>query len=63
MIIGKMASSVDPDEMAHYEPSHLDLHCLHWYLYRSTGLTELKGIFKVYTVPISTNTRIIVSLH
>ena len=23
-----MANSVDPDEMAHYEPSHLDLHCL-----------------------------------
>ena len=29
MIIGKMASSVDPDEMDHYEPSHLDLHRLH----------------------------------
>ena len=29
MIINKMASSVDPDEMAHYEPSHLDRHCLH----------------------------------
>ena len=38
MIINKMASSVDPDEMAHYEPSHLDLHCLHRYLYWSTGL-------------------------
>ena len=23
-----MANSVDPDEMAHYEPSHQDLHCL-----------------------------------
>ena len=22
------ANSVDPDEMAHNEPSHLDLHCL-----------------------------------
>ena len=22
------ANSADPDEMAHYEPSHLDLHCL-----------------------------------
>ena len=22
-----MANSVDPDEMAHYKPSHLDLHC------------------------------------
>ena len=23
----EMANSVDPDEMAHYEPSHQDLHC------------------------------------
>ena len=29
-----IANSVDPDEEAHY----LDLHCLHWYLYRSTAL-------------------------
>ena len=40
MIINRMASNVDPDEMAHYEPPHLDLHCLPWYLYLST---ELKG--------------------
>ena len=33
-----MANSVDPDEMAHYELSHLDLDCLHRYLYWSTGL-------------------------
>ena len=24
----RMANSVDSDEMAHYESSHLDLHCL-----------------------------------
>ena len=24
----EFANSVDPDEVAHYEPSHLDLHCL-----------------------------------
>ena len=24
----KNGNSVDPDEMAHYEPSHLELHCL-----------------------------------
>ena len=24
----QIANSVDPDETAHYEPSHLDLHCL-----------------------------------
>ena len=33
-----MANSVDPDETAHYEPSHLDLHCLHRYLFWSAGL-------------------------
>ena len=27
-----MANSVDPDETAHYEPSHQDLYCLHSYL-------------------------------
>ena len=27
-----MASSVDPDKTAKYEPSHQDLHCLHRYL-------------------------------
>ena len=24
-----MSISIDPDETAHYKPSHLDLHCLH----------------------------------
>ena len=32
-INNRIANSVDPDEMAHYEPSHLDLHCLQKYLY------------------------------
>ena len=41
MIINKMASSVSPDEMAQYEPSHLNLHCLHRYLYQSTRLNGL----------------------
>ena len=45
MIINKMASSVVPDEMAHYEPSPLDLHCLLRYLYQSLGL---KGLSKKY---------------
>ena len=31
-----MANRVDPDETAHYEPSHLDLHCLQKYLPWST---------------------------
>ena len=29
-IFHKMTKYVDPDEMAHYELSHLDLHCLNW---------------------------------
>ena len=32
-----MANSVDTDEAVHYEPSHLDLHCLQNNLSRSTG--------------------------
>ena len=42
-IINRMANSADPDETAHYEPSHLDLHRLHSYLYRSVGLKGLKS--------------------
>ena len=37
----RMANSVDPDEMAHYEPSHLDLHCLQRYMYWSAGIRGL----------------------
>ena len=36
-----MANSVDPDETAHYEPSHLDLHCLTCYWFWSAGLKVL----------------------
>ena len=36
-----MANSVDPDEKAPHEPSHLDLHCLHKYFLLSTGLNGL----------------------
>ena len=36
-----MANSVDPDEMAHYEPSCLDLHCLQRYLFWSAWLKGL----------------------
>ena len=34
-IKSRMANSVFPDEMAHYEPSHLDLHCLEKYMFWS----------------------------
>ena len=36
-----MTNSVDPDETARDEPSHLDLHRLHNYLFWST---KLKGL-------------------
>ena len=36
-----MANSEDPDEMAHYMPFHLDLHCLQRYQYWSAGLKGL----------------------
>ena len=39
-----MANNVDPDEKARYEPSYLDLHCLHRYSFWSAGL---KGFFLV----------------
>ena len=38
-IINRMANSVVPDETALYEPSHLDLHCLHRYRNRCTGIS------------------------
>ena len=37
----RMANSVDPDEMAHLEPSHLDLHCLLRYLFWAERLKAL----------------------
>ena len=39
--MNRMANNVDPDEMAHYEPSHLDLHCLQRYLSWSAGPKRL----------------------
>ena len=43
-----MANSADPDEMASYKPSHLDLHCLQRYVYWSVGMKGLKH-FLLYT--------------
>ena len=49
-----MANSVGLDERARYDPSHLDLHCLHSYLFKSTGLKGLccsnsNSSFALYT--------------
>ena len=38
-----MASSVDPDEAARYEPSHLDIHCLQICKFIFSGLPGRKG--------------------
>ena len=40
-IKSKMTNSVDPDQMGRYEPSHLDLHCLCRYWFRSVALKGL----------------------
>ena len=40
-INNRMVNSVDPDGMAHYEPSHLDLHCFQRYSCWSAGLNGL----------------------
>ena len=43
-----MANSVDPDETAHCEPSHLDLHCLQRYM---KGLNQKRSFWiKHFTV-------------
>ena len=36
----QMTNSVDPDETAHYEPSHQDLQCLRKYLIWSIKLNN-----------------------
>ena len=39
----RVENSVDPDEMAHHEPSHLGLHSLHGYLFWYEGSGWLSG--------------------
>ena len=36
-----MSNSVDPDETAHYEPSHLDLCCLQKTIFSPMAVEEL----------------------
>ena len=38
-INNRIVNSVDPDETARYQPSHLDLHCLHMYMYWSSEMS------------------------
>ena len=46
-INNRMANSVDPDEMAHNEPSHPDLHCFQRYLFLVCRLKWLKRLFRL----------------
>ena len=39
-----MSNSVDPDEIAHYEPSHLDLRCLQKSIIIACGSERVKWI-------------------
>ena len=48
-----MANSVDPDEMAYYKPSHLDLHCLQRYMVCSAGIKELTLVGLEFYSPIN----------
>ena len=43
VIRNTMANSIDPDETARYEPSHMDLYCLQRSTYWSAGTKELKA--------------------
>ena len=43
-IKNRMANSVDPDEMACYKPSYLDLLCLQRYMLWFAGLKGLKKV-------------------
>ena len=47
-----MSNSVDPDETAHYEPSHLDLRCLQKTIIIAYGSERVKKAMYI-TVQIS----------
>ena len=47
-IVNRMANGVDPDEMARYEPSHQDLHCLLRYILSSSGLNYVNIPVQIY---------------
>ena len=47
-----MANSVDPDETARDEPSHLDLHCLQRYLFWSVGAKRFSALRLVLRLTI-----------
>ena len=46
----RMSHSVDPDETAHYEPSHLDLCCLQKLILLPMAVKELKSLLLLLQV-------------
>ena len=50
-----MIKSVHPDKMAHYEQSHLHLHCLQKYLSWSTCRAERVNAILVTVLPYDMN--------
>ena len=52
-----MAISEEQDEMARYEPSHLELHCLQKYLYWPAGMKRLTSncVFRENRCPSTVN--------
>ena len=44
-----MANTVDPDEMAHYELSHLEVQCLQIQLFLCLTLQGLKVLNRTYS--------------
>ena len=47
-----MSNSVDPDETAHYEPSHLDLRCLQQPTIIACGSERDKAIFRAWNLAL-----------
>ena len=46
-----MPNSVDPDETAHYEPSHLDICCLQKPIIIACGSERVKLCFVIVALP------------
>ena len=44
--IADFANTIDPDELAHTEPSHLDLQCLHSILIFNKNSNDIESFLK-----------------
>ena len=50
-MIQTKANSEDPDEIVHFVPYHLDLDCLHRYLFWFAGLNGL--VLSKFKIPVN----------